>query len=303
MKKKTVYKVNKELRSALDTVDSMIAIKNLDGVYTYANKVVNDYYKKKNDTIIGKSYKDIYPPSEQRVVRMLDQEAITQKKTINKTFKVLTDEGFIYVDSSRSPIWNDDGDIVGVISASNNVTEREETKIKLAKTIQELEEVSKKYYQLAYTDELTKIGNRRKFYEDFLAFDNNYEYTLIIIDLNNFKKINDTFGHNKGDEVLCEFAQLLFKVASQGEGSAYRLGGDEFIVVYPSTDISFESYIGELDQTLQKYHKDVTVSFGDVVIGIEQTIDQAYRDFCIKRADDILYEYKEKKKNRLKHIK
>lgn len=289
-------KLFEQLRLALDTVNSLIAIKNIDGVYTYVNKAVDEYYKDKFDSIVGKNYKEIYPTSEQATIRALDKETIDLGKTINKTIRIYTDKGFIYVDSSRSPIYDSDGNAIGIISAGRNVTEREETKIKLARTIEELEAMNNKNYMLAYLDELTKIGNRRKFYKDFLALEGKSQHLLIIIDLNNFKKINDTLGHTKGDQVLIEFAQLLKGVACQYGGSVYRLGGDEFTLLLPASAPSFDTFIGKLDEALQAFHKDVTVSFGEVSIGIDQTIDQIYRDLSINRADDILYKYKKSKK-------
>lgn len=302
MKKEMNHKLFLQLQMALDTVDSLIAIKDTQGYYTYVNKTVDEYYKEQFDSIVGKHYKEVYPLSEQGVVEKLDQEAYVLGKSINKTIHVYTDQGYIYVDSTRSPIYDEDHHLIGIISAGRNVTEREETKIKLDKTIKELEVLKDQYYQLAYIDELTKIGNRRKFYKEFLELKSKTEHVLIIIDLNNFKQINDTLGHNKGDEVLYEFAQALKKICDSHDGDAFRLGGDEFTLILPVSSPDFESFIDDLDQQLQGYHKSVTVSYGQVPIALNQDIDNLYRDFCVNRADDILYKYKIEKKKKLSKL-
>lgn len=145
-------KLYHQLELALDTVDTLIAIKDMNGVYVYVNKAVDEYYREKYDSIVGKNFREVYPPSEQEIVQRLDQEVITQRQIINKTIQVYTDDGHIYVDSSRSPVFDDDGHIIGIISAGKNVTEREEAKIQLAETLEALEELNHKYYQLAYID-------------------------------------------------------------------------------------------------------------------------------------------------------
>jgi diguanylate cyclase (GGDEF)-like protein/PAS domain S-box-containing protein len=285
------------LESALDAVTSMVAIKDLNGTYIYANKAVNDHYKEKYDTIVGYNYKDIYPLSEQKVVEKLDNEVMEKGERVNKTISVLTDEGFIYVDSSRAPIFDENHNIIGVISVGQNVTERELAKKELKKTISKLEVLTEKYHRLSYQDELTKIWNRRKFYQDFSNLkDVEKDHVLIMIDLNNFKLINDQFGHSKGDELLKEFAEAIQKVAENRGGNAYRLGGDEFTLLYPNNHVSFQECIQALNSNLQSYHSSVSLSFGEIFIKKNKEIDEIHRDLCIKRADDLLYEYKKKYK-------
>ncbi len=296
MKKKHA-EINMEiLLEALNTVNELIAIKDLDGFYIYANKAVDEYYNSRYDTIVGKNYREIYPEKERKVIEQLDQEVIDSGTIISKTIQVLTDDGYIYFDSSRSPVFDEDGNIFGVISSGKNVTEREISKQKLKETINELELMNKRYFDLAYNDSLTNIGNRRKFYRDFLALDVNSKYNLVLIDLNNFKLINDQYGHSKGDNTLHDFAQLLKAIATKYNGDAYRLGGDEFTLLYPYNDISFEIEIEGLNVHLRKSHKNTSVSFGEIEVQSQCEIDTIYRDFVISRVDDLLYKYKRKVK-------
>ena len=83
-------------------------------------------------------------------------------------------------------------------------------------------------YVLAYHDELTGIRGRRAFNESLLSLDQ--QYSIAIVDIDHFKKFNDTYGHDVGDQVLCMVAKLLSHVG--GDGQAFRCGGEEFAIVF-----------------------------------------------------------------------
>jgi diguanylate cyclase (GGDEF)-like protein len=83
-------------------------------------------------------------------------------------------------------------------------------------------------YVLAYHDELTGIRGRRAFNEALVSLDQ--QYAIAIVDIDHFKKFNDTFGHDVGDQVLCMVAARISGVG--GEGQAFRCGGEEFAVIF-----------------------------------------------------------------------
>ncbi len=86
-------------------------------------------------------------------------------------------------------------------------------------------------YVLAYHDELTGIRGRRSFNESLLSLDQ--QYAIAIVDIDHFKKFNDTYGHDVGDQVLCIVAKRLSQVG--GDGQAFRCGGEEFAIVFRNT--------------------------------------------------------------------
>lgn len=86
-------------------------------------------------------------------------------------------------------------------------------------------------YVLAYHDELTGIRGRRAFNESLLSLDQ--QYSIAIVDIDHFKKFNDTYGHDVGDQVLCMVATRLTEVG--GDGQAFRCGGEEFAIVFRNT--------------------------------------------------------------------
>jgi diguanylate cyclase (GGDEF)-like protein len=86
-------------------------------------------------------------------------------------------------------------------------------------------------YFLAYHDELTGIRGRRAFNEALLSLD--HQYAIAIVDIDHFKKFNDTYGHDTGDQVLCMVATRISKVS--GGGQAFRCGGEEFAIIFRET--------------------------------------------------------------------
>jgi len=104
-------------------------------------------------------------------------------------------------------------------------------------------------YVLAYHDELTGIRGRRAFNESLLSLDQ--QYAIAIVDIDHFKKFNDTYGHDVGDQVLCMVAKRLSDVG--GDGQAFRCGGEEFAIVFRNTSANeaFE-HLDSLRQFIEK---------------------------------------------------
>jgi diguanylate cyclase (GGDEF)-like protein len=104
-------------------------------------------------------------------------------------------------------------------------------------------------YVLAYHDELTGIRGRRAFNEALLSLDQ--QYAIAIVDIDHFKKFNDTYGHDVGDQVLRLVASRLAQVGRGGQ--AYRCGGEEFAIIF--RDASAKDAFGDLEalrRTIQK---------------------------------------------------
>ncbi len=147
-------------------------------------------------------------------------------------------------------------------------------------------------------DELTGVWNR-KYIEKYLAryIKKNGSGFLYMCDMDNFKKINDTLGHDVGDQVLKDFAAVL-KSALREEDRICRLGGDEFMLYVPSIDeatakIVYERIRDMLAQKLAGSARSiVTISCGATPISSARNFTEDY-----KRADQALYYVKESGKN------
>jgi diguanylate cyclase (GGDEF)-like protein len=168
----------------------------------------------------------------------------------------------------------------------------------------ELKRTRAKIEKLLRTDELTGISNRRAFIEFFkkifsLAKRHAYSLSLVTIDLDNFKEINDSFGHKAGDEVLEKVGKLLADNIRQ-EDMAARIGGDEFSVLLPETTqekaVEFarrlKSKIEQID--LDGISHELSASFGVAELGTEESMDE-----FLQRADRNLYKAKKAGKNKI----
>jgi diguanylate cyclase (GGDEF)-like protein len=157
---------------------------------------------------------------------------------------------------------------------------------------------------LLYTDTLTGIANRRIFLESLggaISFAQRHQTPLSIImaDLDDFKSVNDTFGHNAGDQVLQAFATLLMENSRQ-EDLAARFGGEEFIMMLPGTGTEEAAVLGERhrrqwkETTSPGFGIRVTASFGVAAYQPGDTVDG-----LIERADQALYDAKMMGKNQV----
>jgi diguanylate cyclase (GGDEF)-like protein len=156
---------------------------------------------------------------------------------------------------------------------------------------------------LAMTDELTGIPNRRQIFSigaDELSRSHRYRHPLTIgvIDLDDFKTINDEYGHDVGDLVLIEFTRAI-SIALREQDKIGRIGGEEFLVVFPNT--SAQELLGIM-QRAQQQVKDSSLSIVGrgltFSIGAAEMIESDLElKSILKRADMALYEAKENGKD------
>ena len=157
----------------------------------------------------------------------------------------------------------------------------------------------------ALIDDLTGIGNRRFFYE-FASNEikraqrYNHQLTLIYLDLNNFKAVNDKFGHHKGDEVLKSVAKTM-KSGMRSIDIIARFGGDEFVALLPETGFDgarkvIDRIKNDIDTIVGKENP-VSASIGAVTL--EKPAGSI--DDLIKSAEALMYEEKRSEKKLIRH--
>lgn len=162
--------------------------------------------------------------------------------------------------------------------------------------------------ELAVTDPLTGLHNRR-YMTNHLTTQvdtcgtKDKHVCLLILDIDFFKQVNDTYGHPAGDAVLKEFATRL-KANVRGIDLPCRFGGEEFVVVMPDTDVAFASSIAERlrEQVADAAFKIPNGSFIDITvsIGVASTLgSQDTVEALLERADKALYRAKREGRNRV----
>jgi two-component system cell cycle response regulator len=197
------------------------------------------------------------------------------------------------------------------IEVKNEIHSHQQAVLDAAKEIETLIDILKAkneiYYKKAYLDPLTGAFNRRfleeKEHELFLKYKTLQEKVIVLMfDIDNFKKINDTYGHDVGDIVLSEIGEIVRKILRSND-IFIRYGGEEFLIILEDLKLKDTIKIAEKIRKSIAEHKikineektlNVTVSIGISEVRKE---DKSLFD-AIKRADEKLYSAKRSGKNR-----
>jgi len=179
---------------------------------------------------------------------------------------------------------------------------------RLARTIRELEGSRRALAEQATTDPLTKLRNRRAFFENgarALAVARRYvsDLSVILLDIDHFKKINDSCGHQAGDDALIAVAQILSRL-TRTEDTVARIGGEEFAILLPDTNRLGAAVLAERIRAAIEHEQfimgdkvvRITASVGIASFGVDpaESIDQ-----LLGVADTRLYKAKNNGRNRI----
>ncbi|MFH0993134.1 MAG: GGDEF domain-containing protein [bacterium] len=257
--------------------------------------------------LIGKSDNDFFPEALAKQKRQ-DEIAIMQTGVpiIDKLEQGLNAQGEILVlSTSKYPLYDYDGKIIGTWGTSRDVT-------KLVKAEEELAQANAKLQALSLIDDLTGLYNQRHFYailettiklfarkrlSGFSA-----DFCLIFLDIDDFKHINDDYGHVIGDTAL-RFVSGHIMGHTRSTDTSFRYGGDEYAVILPDTKLSqgkkiaetFRSVIETNPLVIENHAIHLTVSVGIVAFNNETIASN-----MVEKADAKLYQAKHEGKNRVR---
>ncbi|WP_147535531.1 sensor domain-containing diguanylate cyclase [Bacillus marasmi] len=250
-----------------------------------------------NDISVPDDAKVNYDLLHQLVNQEIDSYTL-EKRYIRKDGQIVWGE----VTSSLFP--NNEGDLTYVIGMVNDITERKETEQKLIELNQELEYRSNR-------DGLTGIANRRSFDEQLLielkiAKKFKQSLSLILIDIDFFKKYNDTYGHINGDNCLKSVAKVLCGITELPICLPARYGGEEFAIIVPNSNMKDAVIIGEkvraLVEELELPHIQSDISpFVTISVGIATIVPDVHStpEDIIHQADQALYQAKLNGRNQI----
>ncbi|MBM4403375.1 MAG: diguanylate cyclase [Candidatus Cloacimonetes bacterium] len=265
----------------------------------------------------------------------LEESADNYQRLINldlqsfrKTRQYKAKDGCLFwADLNVSPIMDENGSVVGVLGIFINIdreVKAEQKQIDLNdqlhkvnedlalayetvnRTNQELMEAYKRLERLARRDELTNLYNRRVM-EELIATEVKRTYrtkrgfAIAIADLDNFKRINDTYGHDCGDQVLKTISTILLE-SLRSTDYVGRWGGEEFILLFPETTCAGAKIVMDrIRRTVEKARiifKDHTIPL-TVTIGFSYQNENFSRDELLSKADQALYIGKRNGKNQV----
>lgn len=284
---------NNLLISALEAAANGIVITDKNADIKWVNHAFTRLSGYSAEEAIGKNPRDIAKSGMQDAsfFQALWSDILQGKHWRGELINKRKNGSLYHEELSIAPVKNSTGDITHFIGIKVDISERKALQSQLQK--------------LANTDPLTELYNRRVFLEKLaeessrLARDGQLA-SLLMIDLDNFKRINDTYGHSTGDEVLRQFAHIMRETIRTIDTPA-RLGGEEFAVLLPNTTPKEAIYLAErlrqrIADTEFHYEKSVvrlTISIGSASL---QADDKA-GDAVLNRADAALYEAKEAGRN------
>ena len=211
------------LRALFNSIPDLIWLKDPEGIYLACNPEFERFFGAAEADIVGKTDYDFIDKTLADFFRQKDREAmLAGKSSVNEEQLSYACDGHqTIVETIKTPMFNAAGGLVGILGIARDITERKAAE--------------KQIESLAHYDSLTGLPNRRLFLNRLdraLAWRRRtkHEGALLLIDLDNFKTLNDTFGHEVGDLLLRQVADRISACANDGDTVA-RLGGDEFAVM------------------------------------------------------------------------
>jgi diguanylate cyclase (GGDEF)-like protein/PAS domain S-box-containing protein len=296
-----------KLSVILDNVGAYIYIKDQELRYQYVNRKVAELFGRTVAQIIGLHDRDLFDAPTAERLRASDDAVLRGGERVTYEEQNLelggqTPRTFLSV---KQPLRDQDGRIYALCGISTDITEikRSEERIRY----------------LAFYDPLTKLPNRTLLLDRIRhAFDRfartGSDGALLFIDLDNFKLLNDTLGHAKGDQLLQRVAERLGGSLRQSDTLA-RLGGDEFVVLAEDLGRDFTAVTAAVSGMAEKLRRDlvgeaivlgevsyiISASIGVTLLSLVRRGDgEAPADDLLKRADLAMYEAKSAGRNQVK---
>lgn len=272
-----------KLQILMDNLPFPVWLSDTNGVYLNGNKQFTQYFNINIDELIGQTPKRIFLESYVKEIYKKNEEVIKRREPMKFEESVKTHKGIRDVEIYKTPVFDIGNEVIGITSALVDVTE-----------IKEAEKAIKKQ---ALTDALTQISNRRALY-NYMEKETNYsKIGMMFVDIDNFKDINDCYGHHFGDEVIISVSNRLREICK--DNFLCRLGGDEFLVVFKNIEnvnIICDKAKEILEKAyLQKNNKNydfslsIGIAMGDCIVDIDR---------LLMKVDIAMYKAKELGKNK-----
>lgn len=247
--KNELSKYDALLNTIVNSSPDAIFAKDLDGKFILFNKGAANLVNVDTKKVIGMDEYAIFKPETVKKHQEIEKEIITNGEIVTFEETNITKDGkenTLLV--TKGPLLDMENNVFGIFGISRDITSQKEHEHYLL-------ESKDKFYNLSHIDGVTSLPNRLYISKTLSAKCKEEEpFSLIILDLDEFKIVNDSYGHRFGDKLLCEVSKVLVEVFDATAFLA-RMGGDEFGVIVNSSDKK------EIDALMQKLHSKVSSPF------------------------------------------
>jgi len=284
---RSVHRDTQAIKKYLDVIDKNILLSSGDsnGVITDVSEALCTTLGYTKEELIGQKHKIMRHPDTPDAVYDEMWKTIKKGRPWNGELKKLKKDGtFFWVDAHISPIFAKDGSIEGYSIINQDITDK------------------KRIEELCITDQLTQISNRLHLQNSFdkeLNTAKRYHrpFSIILLDVDNFKAVNDTYGHHVGDMILIRIAEIL-KENIRDIDVLGRWGGEEFLIICHETDAAQAAIVAEKLRAAVETASFESVGRQTCSFGVsEYKTDDLSSSEILKRADKLLYEAKKRGKN------
>jgi diguanylate cyclase (GGDEF)-like protein/PAS domain S-box-containing protein len=271
-----ISEVTRQQQAILDYIPSIAWLKDRKGRYAAANFPFGKAFGKAPKDLVGKNDYDIYP-RERAVKYEKDSQEVMKTGTRTRFEETFVDqEGKAqHLEKIETPILNDEGVVIGIIGIAYDITNSKEREIKLRH--ESTHDILTDLYNRAFfEEELERLGHSRMF-----------PVSIVMADVNGLKTVNDTLGHDAGDELI-RMAGRIILGAFRAEDIVARIGGDEFAILLPKTDKEVaEEAVKRIMSSPEIVKGLVSIAFGIASAKNKEQLAEA-----LKRSDKRMYQDK-----------
>lgn len=289
-------------RTFVENASDIILKTDAAGIFTLINPAAVQLVGYEEEELIGTHYLELVRPDRrEEAARFLGRQFVKKIEKVYLEIPVIAkDKREVWLGQNVQLLFDEEGFVSGFQAICRDITDRR----RIEEALQESEE---RYRKLSIVDSLTGLYNARYLHmvlEEAKGLVNRYDrpLTMLFIDIDDFKKYNDTYGHLAGDDVLVRFGKVCRESLRETD-TAFRYGGEEFAILLPMTskmdgvqmaERLRAGFAGEKFFPIPETEVHVTISIGVAQLHKGETVEE-----LIGRADGRMYRAKVTGKNRI----